>query len=149
MAAILAFCVCVTLFLLDRGCEMCCTFFTRSCHSVTFLYVVFLIFFLTTCSVASICSTCVVKCCCCPTPSPPSNYQMYNEEITIFFPFLFPLSVIVPLRPCQPIVFVSDRARANKEIEHDGIRGEKRKPKVTVDTETPKTTLVKHQSLGV
>uniref|UniRef100_H2VAL0 Calpain-3 n=1 Tax=Takifugu rubripes TaxID=31033 RepID=H2VAL0_TAKRU len=29
----------------------------------------------------------------------------------------------------QPIVFVSDRARANKEIEHDGIRGEKRKPK--------------------
>ncbi|KAM9704166.1 calpain-3b isoform 2-T2 [Menidia menidia] len=27
----------------------------------------------------------------------------------------------------QPIVFVSDRARANKEIEHDGIRGEKRK----------------------
>uniref|UniRef100_A0A4W6F5G2 Calpain-3 n=1 Tax=Lates calcarifer TaxID=8187 RepID=A0A4W6F5G2_LATCA len=31
----------------------------------------------------------------------------------------------------QPIVFVSDRARANKEIEHDGIQGEKRKkPKV-------------------
>ncbi|XP_051816599.1 calpain-3b isoform X1 [Acanthochromis polyacanthus] len=30
----------------------------------------------------------------------------------------------------QPIVFVSDRARANKEIEHDGIQGEKkRKPK--------------------
>ncbi|XP_037607362.1 calpain-3b isoform X2 [Sebastes umbrosus] len=27
----------------------------------------------------------------------------------------------------QPIVFVSDRARANKEIEHDGIRGEKKK----------------------
>ncbi|XP_008300558.1 calpain-3b isoform X2 [Stegastes partitus] len=27
----------------------------------------------------------------------------------------------------QPIVFVSDRARANKEIEHDGILGEKRK----------------------
>ncbi|XP_008395767.1 calpain-3b isoform X2 [Poecilia reticulata] len=27
----------------------------------------------------------------------------------------------------KPIVFVSDRARANKEIEHDGIRGEKRK----------------------
>ncbi|XP_031178365.1 calpain-3b isoform X2 [Sander lucioperca] len=27
----------------------------------------------------------------------------------------------------QPIVFVSDRARANKEIEHDGIQGEKRK----------------------
>uniref|UniRef100_A0A4W6F3X2 Calpain-3 n=1 Tax=Lates calcarifer TaxID=8187 RepID=A0A4W6F3X2_LATCA len=26
-----------------------------------------------------------------------------------------------------PIVFVSDRARANKEIEHDGIQGEKRK----------------------
>lgn len=40
--------------------------------------------------------------------------------------------MIVPLRPCQPIVFVSDRARANKEIEHDGIRGEKRKPKVTM-----------------
>uniref|UniRef100_A0A672GMQ8 Calpain-3 n=1 Tax=Salarias fasciatus TaxID=181472 RepID=A0A672GMQ8_SALFA len=32
---------------------------------------------------------------------------------------------------CQPIVFVSDRARANKEIEHDGILGEKKKkPKV-------------------
>ncbi|XP_059211785.1 calpain-3b [Centropristis striata] len=30
----------------------------------------------------------------------------------------------------QPIVFVSDRARANKEIEHDGIQGErKKKPK--------------------
>ncbi|XP_047429123.1 calpain-3b [Mugil cephalus] len=30
----------------------------------------------------------------------------------------------------KPIVFVSDRARANKEIEHDGIRGEKKsKPK--------------------
>ncbi|KAM7367770.1 hypothetical protein PAMP_014047 [Pampus punctatissimus] len=29
----------------------------------------------------------------------------------------------------QPIVFVSDRARANKEIEHGGIRGEKKKPK--------------------
>ncbi|XP_067339116.1 calpain-3b isoform X2 [Channa argus] len=27
----------------------------------------------------------------------------------------------------QPIVFVSDRARANKEIEHDSIQGEKRK----------------------
>ncbi|KAM6915439.1 calpain-3b [Xenentodon cancila] len=27
----------------------------------------------------------------------------------------------------KPIVFVSDRARANKEIEHDGIRGEKKK----------------------
>uniref|UniRef100_A0A3Q2CKY5 Calpain-3 n=1 Tax=Cyprinodon variegatus TaxID=28743 RepID=A0A3Q2CKY5_CYPVA len=27
----------------------------------------------------------------------------------------------------RPIVFVSDRARANKEIEHDGIRGERRK----------------------
>ncbi|XP_054474918.1 calpain-3b isoform X2 [Anoplopoma fimbria] len=27
----------------------------------------------------------------------------------------------------QPIVFVSDRARANKEIEHDGIQGEKKK----------------------
>ncbi|XP_008300557.1 calpain-3b isoform X1 [Stegastes partitus] len=27
----------------------------------------------------------------------------------------------------KPIVFVSDRARANKEIEHDGILGEKRK----------------------
>ncbi|XP_068432624.1 calpain-3b isoform X2 [Clinocottus analis] len=27
----------------------------------------------------------------------------------------------------QPIVFVSDRARANKEIEHDGIEGEKKK----------------------
>uniref|UniRef100_A0A8C9WZ80 Calpain-3 n=2 Tax=Sander lucioperca TaxID=283035 RepID=A0A8C9WZ80_SANLU len=27
----------------------------------------------------------------------------------------------------RPIVFVSDRARANKEIEHDGIQGEKRK----------------------
>lgn len=31
----------------------------------------------------------------------------------------------------QPIVFVSDRARTNKEIEHEGIRGEKKKkPKV-------------------
>ncbi|KAM6906020.1 calpain-3b isoform 2-T2 [Lycodopsis pacificus] len=29
----------------------------------------------------------------------------------------------------QPIVFVSDRARANKEIEHDGIQGEKTKKK--------------------
>lgn len=29
----------------------------------------------------------------------------------------------------QPIVFVSDRARANKEIEHDGIQGERKKPK--------------------
>ncbi|XP_068198003.1 calpain-3b isoform X2 [Antennarius striatus] len=29
----------------------------------------------------------------------------------------------------QPIVFVSDRARANKEIEHEGIRGDKKKPK--------------------
>ncbi|XP_031717409.1 calpain-3b isoform X2 [Anarrhichthys ocellatus] len=29
----------------------------------------------------------------------------------------------------QPIVFVSDRARANKEIEHDGIQGEKKKKK--------------------
>uniref|UniRef100_A0A3Q3LGK8 Calpain-3 n=1 Tax=Mastacembelus armatus TaxID=205130 RepID=A0A3Q3LGK8_9TELE len=27
----------------------------------------------------------------------------------------------------EPIVFVSDRARANKEIEHEGIQGEKRK----------------------
>ncbi|XP_070705519.1 calpain-3b isoform X1 [Pempheris klunzingeri] len=27
----------------------------------------------------------------------------------------------------KPIVFVSDRARANKEIEHDGIQGEKKK----------------------
>ncbi|XP_054604007.1 calpain-3b isoform X4 [Nothobranchius furzeri] len=27
----------------------------------------------------------------------------------------------------QPIVFVSDRARANKELEHDGILGEKKK----------------------
>ncbi|XP_034756453.1 calpain-3b isoform X1 [Etheostoma cragini] len=27
----------------------------------------------------------------------------------------------------KPIVFVSDRARANKEIQHDGIQGEKRK----------------------
>ncbi|XP_072311736.1 calpain-3b isoform X2 [Eucyclogobius newberryi] len=33
--------------------------------------------------------------------------------------------------PMQPIVFVSDRAHANKEIEHEGIRGEvkKKKPK--------------------
>uniref|UniRef100_A0A674PCP5 Calpain-3 n=1 Tax=Takifugu rubripes TaxID=31033 RepID=A0A674PCP5_TAKRU len=54
--------------------------------------------------------------------------RVFSEKQT-FFP---PLSVIVPLRPCQPIVFVSDRARANKEIEHDGIRGEKRKPKVTI-----------------
>ncbi|XP_040017095.1 calpain-3b isoform X2 [Gasterosteus aculeatus] len=29
----------------------------------------------------------------------------------------------------QPIVFVSDRARANKEIEHDGIEGEKKTKK--------------------
>uniref|UniRef100_A0A665WDT3 Calpain-3 n=1 Tax=Echeneis naucrates TaxID=173247 RepID=A0A665WDT3_ECHNA len=29
----------------------------------------------------------------------------------------------------KPIVFVSDRARANKEIEHDGILGEKKKKK--------------------
>ncbi|KAM6906019.1 calpain-3b isoform 1-T1 [Lycodopsis pacificus] len=29
----------------------------------------------------------------------------------------------------KPIVFVSDRARANKEIEHDGIQGEKTKKK--------------------
>ncbi|KAJ3607076.1 hypothetical protein NHX12_026591 [Muraenolepis orangiensis] len=29
----------------------------------------------------------------------------------------------------QPIVFVSDRARANKEIEHGGIQGEKKKKK--------------------
>ncbi|XP_033991426.1 calpain-3b isoform X3 [Trematomus bernacchii] len=29
----------------------------------------------------------------------------------------------------KPIVFVSDRAKANKEIEHDGIRGEKKKKK--------------------
>ncbi|KAK5852820.1 hypothetical protein PBY51_006659 [Eleginops maclovinus] len=29
----------------------------------------------------------------------------------------------------KPIVFVSDRARANKEIEHDGIRGDKKKKK--------------------
>lgn len=46
--------------------------------------------------------------------------------------FLFSLSLIISLRLCQPIVFVSDRARANKEIEHDGIQGEKRKPKVTI-----------------
>lgn len=44
-----------------------------------------------------------------------------------------PLSslMMVVLHTCQPIVFVSDRARANKEIEHDGIQGERRKkPKV-------------------
>lgn len=42
------------------------------------------------------------------------------------------VSSLVPTSPAsQPIVFVSDRAHANKEIEHDGIRGERRKkPKV-------------------
>uniref|UniRef100_A0AAQ4NQ37 Calpain-3 n=1 Tax=Gasterosteus aculeatus aculeatus TaxID=481459 RepID=A0AAQ4NQ37_GASAC len=34
-----------------------------------------------------------------------------------------------PVSVCQPIVFVSDRARANKEIEHDGIEGEKKTKK--------------------
>ncbi|XP_034017711.1 calpain-3b isoform X2 [Thalassophryne amazonica] len=32
----------------------------------------------------------------------------------------------------QPIVFVSDRARANKELEHGGIQGEKKKPKFKI-----------------
>lgn len=65
---------------------------------------------------------------------PPS--QENNNKLTLSF--LFCLSLItllssyqpLPLPTCQPIVFVSDRARANKEIEHDGIRGEKKKPKV-------------------
>lgn len=72
---------------------------------------------------------------------------MYNEEITP--PFVFPLSVIITLPPGQPIVFVSDRARANKEIEHDGIRGEKRKPKVTVDTRLQQTLVKHHVAYGI
>ncbi|XP_010769894.1 calpain-3b isoform X2 [Notothenia coriiceps] len=41
----------------------------------------------------------------------------------------------------QPIVFVSDRAKANKEIEHDGIRGEKKnkKPKINLLQEEEET----------
>uniref|UniRef100_A0A674PS10 Calpain-3 n=1 Tax=Takifugu rubripes TaxID=31033 RepID=A0A674PS10_TAKRU len=64
--------------------------------------------------------------------------RVFSEKQT-FFP---PLSVIVPLRPCQPIVFVSDRARANKEIEHDGIRGEKRKPKGRFSSFVPQRKLL-------
>lgn len=68
---------------------------------------------------------------------PPS--QENHNKLTLSF--LFCLSLItllssyqpLPLPTCQPIVFVSDRARANKEIEHDGIRGEKKKPKVCTD----------------
>lgn len=66
------------------------------------------------------------------------DYNQWNDyKLTLSF--LFCLSFItllssyqpLPLPTCQPIVFVSDRARANKEIEHDGIRGEKKKkPKV-------------------
>ncbi|XP_056150974.1 calpain-3b isoform X1 [Lampris incognitus] len=39
----------------------------------------------------------------------------------------------------QPIVFVSDRARANKEIQHDGIQGEKKKRKTKL-LQTPEET---------
>uniref|UniRef100_A0A3Q2W2Q0 Calpain-3 n=1 Tax=Haplochromis burtoni TaxID=8153 RepID=A0A3Q2W2Q0_HAPBU len=42
-------------------------------------------------------------------------------KLTLFFKILFVFST------CQPIVFVSDRALASKEIEHDTIRGEKKK----------------------
>lgn len=60
--------------------------------------------------------------------------QKNNTELPLFSS-LSPLTRLsshqpVPLPTCQPIVFVSDRARANKEIEHDGILGERKKPKV-------------------
>ncbi|KAK5879929.1 hypothetical protein CesoFtcFv8_023005 [Champsocephalus esox] len=47
----------------------------------------------------------------------------------------------------KPIVFVSDRAKANKEIEHDGIRGEKKKkkkPKINLLEEEEDTEEEKH-----
>uniref|UniRef100_A0A671VUQ4 Calpain-3 n=1 Tax=Sparus aurata TaxID=8175 RepID=A0A671VUQ4_SPAAU len=53
-----------------------------------------------------------------------------NYKLTLsFLSLITPLSFFqpLPLPTCQPIVFVSDRARANKEIEHDGILGEKKK----------------------
>uniref|UniRef100_A0A3Q3VR95 Calpain-3 n=1 Tax=Mola mola TaxID=94237 RepID=A0A3Q3VR95_MOLML len=58
-----------------------------------------------------------------------------NNKLTLSFSFCFSLITLLssnpqlPLPTYQPIVFVSDRARANKEIEHDGIQGEKKKPK--------------------
>lgn len=56
------------------------------------------------------------------------DYQMCNKWINNQLSFCS----LCLFRPCQPIVFVSDRARANIEIEHDGIQGEKKKPKVTI-----------------
>uniref|UniRef100_A0A8D3DJZ1 Calpain-3 n=1 Tax=Scophthalmus maximus TaxID=52904 RepID=A0A8D3DJZ1_SCOMX len=50
-----------------------------------------------------------------------------------------------------PIVFVSDRARANKEIEHDGIQGEKRKkpkPEQIEETEEEKQFRAIYQQIS-
>lgn len=67
------------------------------------------------------------------------DYKQWNNyKLILIFSVLFVLynSSLPPLtNHCyyptrQPIVFVSDRARANKEIEHDGIQGEKKKKKV-------------------
>uniref|UniRef100_A0A7N8XIF8 Calpain-3 n=1 Tax=Mastacembelus armatus TaxID=205130 RepID=A0A7N8XIF8_9TELE len=64
-----------------------------------------------------------------------SEKQSTSDNFKLTLSLLFCLSFInllssyqpLPLPTCQPIVFVSDRARANKEIEHEGIQGEKRK----------------------
>uniref|UniRef100_A0A671VSU1 Calpain-3 n=1 Tax=Sparus aurata TaxID=8175 RepID=A0A671VSU1_SPAAU len=69
--------------------------------------------------------------------------RVFSEKQSTSDVFLLFISFHPSVPPClighqqdkkkkeKPIVFVSDRARANKEIEHDGILGEKKKkPKV-------------------
>uniref|UniRef100_A0A3B3V1M4 Calpain-3 n=1 Tax=Poecilia latipinna TaxID=48699 RepID=A0A3B3V1M4_9TELE len=54
------------------------------------------------------------------------SHCCYFMQLTLLYFF----DVLFHIGGChtrQPIVFVSDRAHANKEIEHDGIQGEKRK----------------------
>lgn len=70
-----------------------------------------------------------------------TNGITINELSLFLFLFVFynpSLLLITSAVTCQPIVFVSDRARANKEIEHDGIEGErKKKPKVISSLREP------------
>ena len=59
--------------------------------------------------------------------------EPYPPHCFILFSYIYKLYTHQNLSHLlQPIVFVSDRARANKEIEHGGIQGEKRKKKPKV-----------------
>ena len=57
----------------------------------------------------------------------PSTFSLFlTQELSSMLFQSYQNASLLP----QPIVFVSDRAKANKEIEHSGIRGEKKKKKV-------------------